>query len=71
MTRGTIRGRKERMGTMKTRKQILEEAQRIRTEIDQIVIDAEAWNRHHPSEKPINPDPVGVLARLRKSLPIE
>jgi hypothetical protein len=49
----------------KTREQILEEADRIRREIEQVFIDTEYWNSVHPNEEPINPDPDGMLARIK------
>ncbi|MGE0363026.1 MAG: hypothetical protein AB7R67_20095 [Vicinamibacterales bacterium] len=52
----------------KERHEILAEARRIRAEIEQIFIDAEHWNRIHPSEEPIHPDPDGRLRRLAKGI---
>jgi hypothetical protein len=51
---------------MKTRKEIIDEAVRIRTEINQISVDADHWNHsvRKPHEDKINPDPNGEMAEL-------
>lgn len=48
---------------------LLARAQRIRAEINQIFLDAEHWNRLHPHETPIDPDPDGGLRRTLAALP--
>jgi hypothetical protein len=52
-----------------TRQRLIAEAKRIAREIDQIFLDAEHWNAAHPHEEPIDPDPDGVLRRIRAGLP--
>jgi hypothetical protein len=52
----------------KTRQQIIDDGRRIITEIRQIFADAEHWNRVHPEEEPIEPDPHGTLAELLRRL---
>jgi hypothetical protein len=39
----------------------LTRARHLRQEIEQILVDAEHWNRTHPDEEPIDPDPEGEL----------
>lgn len=41
----------------------LARAHAVLAEIRQIFLDAEHWNRLHPEEEPIDPDPDDVLAR--------
>lgn len=41
--------------------QLRARARRIAREVEQIRVDAEHWNRLHPDEEPINPDPDGEL----------
>lgn len=36
----------------------------MRAEIQSIFDDADHWNRVHPREEPINPDPGGLLRRI-------
>lgn len=61
-------GRKTR-SPFKARLQLLSsEATRVAREIDQILDDAANWNRAHPYEA-IDPDPEGMLRRLRAALP--
>ena len=38
-----------------TREQLLERYWKLKVERDQIVNDAEHWNRTHPNEEPIDP----------------
>lgn len=53
---------------MVDRKTILDRAKKISAEIGQIFTDADAWNRLHPSKVPIDPDPDGQLAAIKRSL---
>jgi hypothetical protein len=52
----------------KTRQQLIDEAKRLSAELGQIFLDVEHWNRIHPEETPIDPDPEGELGRMKKSL---
>lgn len=36
-------------------------AEKIKAEIEQIFVDASHWNRIHPDEEPIDPDPDGKM----------
>lgn len=49
------------------RESLVARAHRIAGEIDQIFLDAAAWNARHPDE-PIDPDPDGQLARVRSAM---
>lgn len=53
---------------MITRQGLIDEARRIRKEIEQIFLDAEHWNLIHPEENPIDPDPDGTLVRMAKGI---
>lgn len=55
---------------IKSREQIVAEARRCRSEIEQIFADAEHWNERvrKPHEAPIDPDPDGKLAQIKRSL---
>lgn len=55
---------------MKTRKQMIRDARRIRGEIAQIFADAAHWNTcmRKPDEPPLDPDRDGLLARIAKDL---
>ena len=53
---------------MKTRQQILDNAKRQIREIDQYFVDVAYWNRVHPQEDQIDPDPTGSMASLRAAL---
>lgn len=48
--------------------ELLQRARRIRSEIRQIHIDAEAWNAWHPDQEPLNGDPDGELGKLAVGL---
>lgn len=48
------------------RQRIINEAARILNDIEQQFIDAEYWNRHHPDQEPIDPDPTGELAHWKR-----
>lgn len=52
----------------KERQRLINEAARIANNIDQMFIDAEYWNSHHPQEKPLDPDPDGQLSRWKRSM---
>lgn len=52
-----------------TLQSLLARAQRIRKDINQIFLDAEHWNRLHPDETPIDPDPDGELRQALAGLP--
>lgn len=43
-------------------------ALKLRADIQQTFDDAAQWNHTHPQERPIDPDPDGLLARIRDSL---
>ncbi len=55
---------------MKQRHEIINEALRIRAEMQQIFNDCEHWNAHvrQPSVVPINPDPDGQMGRFIRSI---
>jgi hypothetical protein len=55
---------RRRKSMAKTRLQIIDDGRRIITEIRQIFLDAEHWNRLHPDEEPLDPDPQGELRAL-------
>lgn len=48
---------------IKTRDELIAEAQRIHDEIKQMFVDAEYWNNLHP-DHPIDPDPDGFLKHM-------
>lgn len=54
----------------KSRKEIVDEARRIRKEISQIFIDVAHWNNNVRTafEQPVDPDPDGQLARIAASI---
>lgn len=62
------------MNAEKERQRIVNEARRIKAEIEQIFIDVAHWNEHvrTPFEEPIDPDPDGLLghnlAAINKTL---
>ena len=43
---------------------ILANFRRMRADIEQIFLDINHWNRRHPDEDPIDPDPDGTLRQL-------
>lgn len=47
---------------------IVQNMLRARRKVDLIFSDCADWNRLHPNEEPINPDPDGELMRWRKWL---
>ncbi|MGE3889441.1 MAG: hypothetical protein AB7H81_23670 [Vicinamibacterales bacterium] len=51
-----------------TREAIVANASRLRREIDETFNDAAHWNRTHPGEAPIDPDPDGQLRRIAEGL---
>ena len=51
-----------------SRADIVKRAQKLRAEIAQAFYDAERWNKLHPQEEAINPDPDGELKRLAEGL---
>ena len=57
-------------GVNKTRQQIIQEAMRIKGEIEQIFTDVSYWNQNVRTEDEavINPDPDGQLATLLMGL---
>ena len=50
------------------RQRLINEAARIANNIEQMFMDAEYWNRHHPNETPLNPDPDGQLAHWKRGM---
>jgi hypothetical protein len=56
------------MSAREQRAAIVARAAGIVREIDQIVADTEHWNRTHPLELPIDPDPDGMLVRARAAM---
>ena len=52
------------------RQQFVNRAKTILAEIEQIFIDVEYWNDNirKPHEEPIDPDPDGMLGRLKDGL---
>ena len=40
----------------------------LRNDIDALFVDCAAWNRQHPDEPPIVPDPDWLLCRLARAL---
>lgn len=53
-----------------TQKSIYDRAHRLANEIAEIVADADRWNRAHPDDEPIEPDPDGQLRATYDSLGI-
>lgn len=49
---------------MKTRDELVEELRTLREEIRLTFGTAAHWNRTHPDEEPIDPDPDGELADM-------
>lgn len=53
---------------MKTRDDIIQDAKRIKAEVEQVFMDAASWNDYSTARKrgcaPIDPDPYGELRRL-------
>lgn len=45
---------------------IIRDAERAIANVDQIYIDAAHWNRLHPDEQPIDPDPDGEMAAVKR-----
>jgi len=50
------------------RARLVYRAGQVRREIDQMRVDCEAWNRHHPERPPLDWDPDGSLRRLALQL---
>lgn len=50
------------------RAELIDRARRIRSDIEQVFIDVEYWNRIHPEHDPIDPDPDGQLGRWAKAI---
>lgn len=50
------------------RREILDLAIKTIAEIDQIHVDVAYWNRMHPDEEPLDPDPDGSLRRSRDTV---
>lgn len=53
---------------VQTREQLVARMRKLRQDIAAIFDDAEHWNRLHPDEEPIDPDPDGLLARIAAAL---
>lgn len=57
------------------RAELFQRMRRHRAEVEQIFIDVEHWNRIHPDEEPLDPDPDGTMRRIAdaydKALAIE
>jgi hypothetical protein len=45
---------------------IIKDAERSIKNIDQLFADTAHWNRLHPDEKPIDPDPDGEMAAVKR-----
>ena len=43
---------------------LMANGRRMRADIEQIFRDVDHWNRTHPDEDPIDPDPDGTLRQL-------
>lgn len=58
------------MNKGKTREELISDARRIKTEIDQIFVDAEYWNANvrKPEMAIVDPDPFGQLTRIRAGI---
>ena len=50
------------------RARLVSRARRSALEIEQLFADTEHWNRTHPDEEPIDPDPDGKLGGMLNSL---
>ena len=50
------------------RAMLLSEARSHRAAIEQVFTDVGHWNRTHPSEEPIDPDPNGILRQMADDL---
>lgn len=53
---------------MKSREQIIQQARQLAAEIEHLFASTAHWNRCHPHELPIDPDPDGELAALLADL---
>lgn len=51
-----------------TRAQLVARMRKLRQDIDDIFSDAEHWNRIHPNEEPIDPDPDGLMGKIAAAL---
>lgn len=51
-----------------TREQLVARMRKLRQDIAAIFDDAAYWNRVHPDEEPIDPDPDGLMARIATAL---
>ena len=51
-----------------TRETLLARARHQRQEIAEFFADVAQWNRQHPEEEPIDPDPDGQLAEIAARL---
>lgn len=50
------------------RQRIINDAARILNNIEQGFCDASYWNRLHPTQEPVNFDPVGQMRRIKQSV---
>jgi hypothetical protein len=50
------------------RAQLIGRLRAMKAETEQIFIDTDHWNRVHPDEEPIDPDPDGRLNRMLASI---
>jgi hypothetical protein len=49
-----------------TLESIVRDAERSVRTVDQLFSDAARWNRLHPNEEPIDPDPDGEMAAVKR-----
>jgi len=52
------------------RREIIKRVKGIRRGIEMIFNDAAHWNRLHPTQKPIDPDPDGTLKKMLERLKV-